>query len=119
MRLVLALGLASGCGFSAPGGTGIGDSGVIDTGAVDAPDPDAPAADASIDAAPDAPPGVACFGSAFGRVCLPSTPSGMTAINTPTMIDTDSPSTCAVTAAGTGCRAAIDAERWMTEHGLS
>ena len=95
MRLAVALGLAAGCGFSAPAGQGPIDA--APSRDADALDPDATLVDGSI----DAPPGAACYGSAFGRVCLSSEPTGATAINAPSTIDTDSPAMCAATVAGT------------------
>ncbi|MBL9017690.1 MAG: hypothetical protein JNL83_26105, partial [Myxococcales bacterium] len=101
MRFVVVAGLAAGCGFSAPAGQGPRDAAVGGDGDRDAADPDAALVDASPDAPADAPPGVACYGSAFGRVCLSSAPTGTTTINAPSTIDTDSSAMCAATAAGT------------------
>lgn len=98
MRSVVALGLAAGCGFSAPAQQSPRDGG-IDSAVSDAPLDDMPLPDAPL--AIDAPLGTACYGSSFGMVCLSSAPTGMTAISTPRTIDTDNAAMCAPTAAGT------------------
>ncbi len=93
----LALGLVTACGFHAPAGDVPRDA--VGDGANGADGDGPPPTDGLV--VPDAPPGAACYGGSFGRVCLSSPPTGTRDVSSQVTIDTDDPAMCATTVAGT------------------